>query len=194
MELKDPIGTLTNEALMSGGLLIVTGQPAAKSEAKADAKGPSRKRSTQPRKGSEPDQRPVVVAAPAAKAARRNNRCQHSFLQATFATVRYRQRYRGRSIHAAYRCGERSFAEMGAGDTYATTDADTWRSCKMPRLILRCISRSSGFNSPISAKGVFITETSTEGGGRRDPISATEETQSSPSSFSIGTGTWSRII
>jgi hypothetical protein len=36
VELKEPIGTLTNEALVSGGLLIVSGK-SAKAEAKADA-------------------------------------------------------------------------------------------------------------------------------------------------------------
>lgn len=37
MELKDPIGSRTHEALMSGGLLIVRGK-SAKAEAAADAK------------------------------------------------------------------------------------------------------------------------------------------------------------
>jgi hypothetical protein len=38
VELKDRIGTLTNEALMSGGFVVVVTKSAAKAEAKADAK------------------------------------------------------------------------------------------------------------------------------------------------------------
>jgi hypothetical protein len=68
MELKDRIGTLTNEALVSGGLLVVT-KSAAKSEAKSDAKAEQEAIDSANEKAASPA--PVVVAAPAAKGSKK---------------------------------------------------------------------------------------------------------------------------
>jgi hypothetical protein len=68
VELKDRIGSLTNEALMSGGLLVVT-KSAAKSEAKADAKAEQEAIDSANEKAANPA--PVVVAAPAAKGSKK---------------------------------------------------------------------------------------------------------------------------
>jgi hypothetical protein len=48
-------------------------------------------------------------------------------------------------------------------DTYATTDPDTLAILQNAEAHLAMHFAVLGFNSPISAKGVFITETSTEG-------------------------------